>query len=253
MSEKAKPINDEELHAYVDGRLDTARVAEIEAWLATNPGAAARVESWRGQNRALRAMFDPMLDESVPARLTDTLRRSRRPAPWRVAAAVAWFALGGVAGYALHERTMPPAASMLFAERATVAHVVYAAEVLHPVEVTAEQEQHLVQWLSKRLGRDLRTPDLSTLGYQLVGGRLLPGDSGPAAQFMYQDAVGARLTLYVTSAGEGAGASAFRFHEERGARAFYWVDRDLGFALVGDVDRERLLDAAHVAYRALDL
>ena len=61
----------------------------------------------------------------------------------------------------------------------------------------ADQEAHLVAWLSKRLGTQLKIPQLSGLGFNLVGGRLLPGDQGPVAQFMYQDAQGQRLTLYV--------------------------------------------------------
>jgi anti-sigma factor RsiW len=171
----------------------------------------------------------------------------------RAAAAVAWLAVGAVAGYGLHGWLTPQAAPTLFAERAAVAHAVYAAEVLHPVEVSAEQEQHLVQWLSKRLGRELRTPDFTPFGYQLVGGRLLPGDKSPAAQFMYQDVRGARLTLYVSTPGGGAQPSAFRYGEEAGMHVLYWVDRDLGFALVGEPDRARLMDIAHVAYQALNL
>jgi hypothetical protein len=38
------------------------------------------------------------------------------------------------------------------------------------------QEAHLIQWLSKRLGRQLIAPDLTAGGFQLMGGRLLPAD-----------------------------------------------------------------------------
>lgn len=252
MSTKPQAVSDEALHAYVDGQLDPARAAEVEAWLAGNTEAAARVQAYRAQNRALQALLDPVLDEPVPARLTERLDRPRRRLPMRAAAAVAWLAVGGMAGYALHDWRAPPVVTAQFAERAAVAHVVYAAEVQHPVEVSAEQEGHLVQWLSKRLGKELRTPDFTPFGYQLVGGRLLPGDKGPAAQFMYQDARGARLTLYVSTPGAGAQPSAFRYEEEAGTHVLYWVDRELGFALVGEADRARLMDVAHVAYQALN-
>jgi anti-sigma factor RsiW len=252
MSEKPRAVSDEELHAYVDGRLTGERVADLEAWLAVDAEAAERVRAYQAQNRALQALLDPVLNEPVPPRLTEILQRPRRALPLRAAAAIAWLALGGIAGYTLHDWRTPPVVIAQFAERAAVAHVVYAAEVQHPVEVTAEQESHLVQWLSKRLGKELRTPDFTPFGYQLVGGRLLPGDKGPAAQFMYQDSHGARLTLYVSTAGEGAQPSAFRYEEEAGTRVLYWVDRDFGFALVGELDRARLMDAAHVAYQALN-
>ena len=58
------------------------------------------------------------------------------------------------------------------------------------MEVDAGQEAHLMQWLSKRLGRQLVTPDLSGAGLRLMGGRLLPAEDGPAAQFMYENDTG---------------------------------------------------------------
>jgi len=62
--------------------------------------------------------------------------------------------------------------------------------------------------LSKRLNRTLTIPSLHEYGFELVGGRLLPGEDGPAAQFMYQNANGERLTLYMTGgSGKSDGAS----------------------------------------------
>lgn len=252
MIDQHRPASDEELHAYADGALGGARAAEVEAWLAANPEAAERVHAYRAQNRALHALFDPVLDEPAPAALADVLVRRPARFPRAVAAAVAWLAVGGFIGYALNDWLTPPVEPALFAERAAIAHVVYAAEVQHPVEVTAEHEQHLVKWLSKRLGKELRTPDFTGFGYQLVGGRLLPGDKGPAAQFMYQNNQGARLTLYVSVPGKGAQPTAFRYEKEDGTHVLYWVDRDLGFALVGDADRAELMDIASVAYQAFN-
>ena len=48
----------------------------------------------------------------------------------------------------------------------------------HPVEVGAGDPDHLVAWLSARLGRPVRAPSLDEYGYQLLGGRLLPGEAG---------------------------------------------------------------------------
>jgi anti-sigma factor RsiW len=86
-----------------------------------------------------------------------------------------------------------------FARQAAIAHVVYSPDVRRPVEIGAEQEEQLVAWLSKRIGSPIRPPKLGKVGYELIGGRLLPGQSGPVAQFMYHDATGQRLTLYVSA------------------------------------------------------
>ena len=74
-----------------------------------------------------------------------------------------------------------------FVRQAAGVHAVYQPEQRHPVEVGAARQDHLVQWLSKRLGRPLKVPVLSTQGFELVGGRLLPGDASARAQFMYQN------------------------------------------------------------------
>jgi anti-sigma factor RsiW len=85
---------------------------------------------------------------------------------------------------------------------AMVAHVVYTADTRRPVEVAASEQDQLLRWLSRRLGRPLQLPALTDQGWNLVGGRLLPGDTSGAsatrAQFMYQDKAGQRLTLYLS-------------------------------------------------------
>src|SRR6185295_12547560 len=50
----------------------------------------------------------------------------------------------------------------------------------------AAGEQHLLPWLSRRVGTPLRAPDLASFELKLLGGRLLPGPRGPAALFMYE-------------------------------------------------------------------
>ena len=244
-----QPITEAELHAYIDGALPEARRGEVEVYLDRHPEDAERLAAYRAQDEALRALYDPVLDEPVPQRL---LRRP--PRLMRYAAAVAWIALGGVMGwFARDYGTSELHADMPgWAQRAAVAHVVYSPEVRHPVEVAADQEKHLVTWLSKRLGADLKVPQLGSLGYGLVGGRLLPGDHGPVAQFMYQDARGQRLTLYVRTNAEDRRETAFRFARDNNVGVFYWLDRKLGYALSGEVDKEELLRVATAVYRQLN-
>jgi anti-sigma factor RsiW len=144
------------------------------------------------------------------------------------------------------------ATNMDFARRAAIAHAVYSPEVRHPVEVTAEQEEHLIRWLSKRVGGDLKAPHLVDLGYELVGGRLLPGEKGPVAQFMYQDKNGQRLTLYIKTDTGAERETAFRFSQEGTVGVFYWIDRRLSYALSGEVRKEELLKVANAVYQKLN-
>jgi anti-sigma factor RsiW len=138
-----------------------------------------------------------------------------------------------------------------FVTTAIGAHSVYVPEVRHPVEVGAAEEGHLVQWLTKRIGAQVRAPALSGLGWKLVGGRLLPDRGLPAAQFMYEDATGRRLTLYMRKE-TGLNNTAFQFAERDGFGAFYWVDRPLAYAIAGRLGREELTSIANAVYAQLE-
>ncbi|MGH8669563.1 MAG: anti-sigma factor family protein [Burkholderiales bacterium] len=252
------PITEADLQAYADARLDEARRVAVEAWLAARPEEAERVADYRRLSEALRGAYDAVLEEPVPERLRDALRPG--PRLRRHAVLAAWLALGiaigVIAGWQLHE-TRPvaaPAADVgaVMAHRAAVAHATYSPEVRHPVEVGADQEAHLVAWLSKRLGAPLRAPKLEAVGYNLVGGRLLPGDSGPVAHFMYQCNQGTRVTLYVRTESNNR-ETAFRYAEEGKVRVFYWIDRKLGYALSsGDISKDDLFKVANAVYQQLN-
>ena len=128
-----------------------------------------------------------------------------------------------------------------------MAHAAFLPEVRHPVEVTADQSEHLIQWLSKRLERPLKVPQLSAQGWELMGGRLLPGEQGPRAQIHVQDAAGQRVTLYIGAVEKDRPASqetAFSFSGDERMPGFYWVDRGFGYAITGKLPRQALLELA---------
>jgi len=208
----------------------------------------------------LHQRYDDVLDEQVPERL---VQAASRPRLRGFAMAAGWMMLGisiGVAsGWQLHSWRQAPVAQAsgeagTLVRRAAVAHATYSPEVRHPVEVGADQEAHLVAWLSKRLGASVRAPRLDSVGYSLVGGRLLPGEAGrPVAQFMYQCKQGTRVTLYVRSEVRNNSETAFRFASEGNVRVFYWIDRSFGYAVSSaDVNRDQLLKVANAAYGQLN-
>lgn len=248
----AAPVTEADLQAYVDGALPPDRAAEIGDYLVHNEAAAQRVAAYRAQIRQLHEAYDDLLVEGLPERLQISALR-RRPA-WQTYAAAALLMLAsGTAGWHLHDRvTGTRMQTTQIARVAAMAHAVYSPEVRHPVEVGADQEEHLVRWLSKRLGASLKIPHLAPQGYALVGGRLLPGERGPAAQFMYQDAKGQRLTLYVRVSNDVRAPTAFRFAQENGVGVFYWLDGRLGYALSGETDRSELLRVADAVYQQLN-
>jgi anti-sigma factor RsiW len=252
MSAQSAAVSEADLHAYVDGALAPERRGEVENFLAGNPQEQARVKAYQEQNRLLHAFFDSVLAEPIPARWQISLRRRRLPVK-SFAAALVWIIVGGFFGWILRgEMNGRSAKETDFARQAALAHAVYTPEVRHPVEVSAEQEEHLVRWLSKRLGSALKVPHLIDLGYELVGGRLLPGDQGPVAQFMYQEASGKRLTLYVKTDPSAERETAFRYSQQGKVAVFYWLDHRLSYALSGEMPKQELLRLADAIYQRLN-
>lgn len=254
---REQTIEDGQLQAYADGRLDDGARAAVEQWLTAHPEEAERLSQYKRIGEELHRLYDPVLDEPVPARLREGRWRPRfrglaRAAGWAIlglaiGALIGWEARSNWPGGAQRTEVIP------FAHRAALAHATYSPEVRHPVEVGADQEAHLVAWLSKRVGVQLRAPKLDAEEFSLVGGRLLPGEQGPVAHFMYQCSNGRRLTLYVATPPAGNTETAFRYVKDGKVSVFYWVDRRLGYALSSaDVERDELLRLANVVYKQLN-
>ena len=221
---------------------------------------------WQTQRDQLKALHQDLLRAPVPEALqTAALRLADRQAQqvqwWRwggmAASVLLAFALGwagraqwpgGPGEVATQAQQLP---TQRFALQAAMAHAVFQPEVRHPVEVGAAQQEHLVQWLSKRLGRPLHVPVLAPQGYELVGGRLLPGDTGARAQFMYQDSAGQRITLYLGALPSAASETGFQFADDGPVPGFYWTDAGFGYALSGQLSRAQLLELATAVYPQL--
>jgi anti-sigma factor RsiW len=251
------PVRDEDLHAFVDGHLDAVRRGVVETYLKTDAEAAARVADWTDQNRRLSALFDPVLDEPVPERITAAIERgSRRVTPawsaggWamRAAASFAILAIGALLGFGAGRYAGGQAESSLQAMlpvEAQTAFAVYVAEKRHAVEVAAADVDHMTQWLSNKMKTKVRPPDLVPLGWNLLGGRLLPSREGPACLFIYDDKGGRRVMVYLVSNANNEGTT-IQFREHNNIRSLYWLEGPLGYAITGNVERAELTPIATV-------
>jgi len=283
-------LDETTLHAYVDGQLDPARAAAVADRLLRHPRAAQQVLAWREQRESLQALHREWLDEPIPPRLTAALRPEAANAPrWPRAWAAALLLTVGVGtglagGWGGHawwhakqeaaERASAEAAARAagrdpsvpdYVRDAAIAHAVYQPEQRHPVEVGADQADHLIQWLSKRLGQPLHAPVLRDYGWKLVGGRLLPAgdDAAPGAplaraQFMYENETGERFTLYVSTGARSPEAPvAFRLTRRVEAgqttRSLYWIDGTLAYALSGNFDEKRLRILADLVHARIGM
>jgi anti-sigma factor RsiW len=255
----SRPIEEDDLQAWVDRRLTPEDAQAVETYFTAHPEVRERWSQYAEQREELRAAFARKSETTIPARLRvarllSQQRRRRHRQFARIAAAIALLIAGGIGGWgardllpALTSSASAVLASSVF-DDAIAAHRTFSVETRHPVEVAANEEVHLVQWLSKRLGHRLIVPDLNALGFKLMGGRLLPADSGPAALFMYEDEKGTRLSCYYLVVDIG-GETEFEFREQNGISAFYWVDDGLAYAIAANAPRDRLLKVAEIVYQ----
>ena len=212
----------------------------------------------RRTNAQLRDAFDPVLAEALPHRLIVAAQRpraSRRTLPrraWPALAAAASLLVGIATGWMLRGEMLEVAGTPLtFPRQAALTHALYAGDPNRPVEIWANEEERLVRWLSKRLSFQLHAPNLNSVGFALVGGRLVAGNEKPGAMFMYENADKQRISLIVRKDAEPSRETAFRYAQEDGVGVFYWIDDNCGYALSGNIDRQQLLSIARVVYGQL--
>lgn len=253
-----RDFTERDIHMALDGELPEDEQGDFAAWLDANPEMKARSGRFEADRVRLRESLSGILAEPSPDRLTRLVAGEAAPsasrAPrWRMAAAAALLlALGAGGGYFAGADRLGAGAETAdeLAEGAIAAHTIYAAERLHAVDVGAGDRDHLLGWLSDRLGLTLVAPDLAADGFRLVGGRLLPAGRKSAAMLLYEDAKGDRISIYVVA--EGAEKSWGVYEDEDGGpSAVYWLDKGWGCAVVGTLPEQRMIEVGRKAYRQM--
>jgi anti-sigma factor RsiW len=240
-------IGEDELQAFVDGRLREARNAAVLGHLARHPGHMQRILAYAAQRSELR---DRLQQIELPADDPDTLRlqhelaeRLSKPTyrKWIGWAAMVTLLLGaGWWAHALSDRYLDSPALL---EEAAQAHEVFGEDPLRPVELAASAREEMAAWFSSRLGEQVEIPSLGPLGFTLVGGRLLAGVEGAVAQLLYENGAGERMTLCVAAEPAENGPE-FHLIEVDGLTAGYWDEGDLAYALVGGTTERELATIA---------
>jgi anti-sigma factor RsiW len=237
MSLSPRPIQEEELHAFVDGRLDAERHAEVARLVEADPALRARLEEWEQHAELLRAAFAFKAREPVPpqlnlGRLIET-GAARRTAPLRIAAGLLIaLSVGAAGGWLARDRERPDDFEWL-AMQATAAHRVFVSDNERPVELGPDSQARLVSWIEGRLGRRVDVPDLTHFGYHFIGGRVLAAVGGPAAMLMYGDEAGNRVTVYVQPMATDA-TLPMRLITRNTVAGYAWINRQIGYGVMSN-------------------
>jgi hypothetical protein len=150
----ARPPRPELLAAYLDGELDAATRAEVEAWLAAHPDAAAEVE---GQRRVLRLWRATPPPEPTQARWTTVFlrieaavaglpyrgRRGWRALFWAAGVTAAAVAAAVAGSWMLHRPQTPtPAPAVVNEEDSPL--LLVAADDVDIISMDGDDEDRLI-------------------------------------------------------------------------------------------------------------
>ena len=245
-----RPVHEEDLHAYVDGRLDSDRRDAVAQRLAGDATLRRRVEDWQAQRELLREGLEFRQREPVPAALSlSNLAEARLVAArgngrWRFAAGVVLaLAAGAAGGWLAHGPQRPSEIARLSLE-AVSAYRVFANDAAHGIELAPDNQVELTGLMTQKLGRSVAVPDLSRLGYHLLGGRVLAVMYGPAAMLVYEDGSHNRITVYIQPMRVGE-ETPMRSVDAGAVDGYAWINRQIGYGVVSEGDRARLHSIAN--------
>jgi len=241
-----------ELGAYADGELTGADAARVEAALEADPELRSELARILRERDAIRAAAlveeaDPAAKE-LAARLGARIERRRaRRSALRIAASAAALAATAAGGWFGHlaatfeGRTndavqVASASGQVpeFVADAAGAHEVFAFDQVHPVEFLSEDETLMRDWFAAHLGDAAQVPHLEEIGFNLIGGRLLGSATGPAAQLIYANDKGDRVSLVFSRQALPGGGSDVQLVRVGKTYAGWWQQDDLSWAVVED-------------------
>ena len=218
-----------------------------------------------GRERPTVSGLDPVQDNRAarhPAARRGALSPARAKAGhvWKPACLVlAAFAVGIALPYAVPEwptaleRWLPPTPRMQqmqrLADRTLEAHRTFGSDPDKPVEILDAPPGALAAWFKRHVDFAVRIPDLRKSGWILRGGRMVPGDLGPAALMVYEDALGDRLSLVAARVSNPA-PSDTTFTLLKGP-ALVWLDGPVGFGLATSKDEPWLTENSRALYRGV--
>lgn len=256
------------LQAFVDNEQEFYNEVECETLFEKDRSLKDMTMEYQQLNNEMQELSDFYEYQKIPEPLLRAALRlptqeshqktTRRKISWSWVLALLLGSMGGFLGSTSLQLvqhipfSVPPVESQLL-QPAMLAYATYAPEVKHPVEVDASQQAHLVAWLSKRLQTPLHAPELSSHGYKLVGGRLLPASQLAAAQFMYEDNHGQRLTLYIRKIEGVQENTSFSLSNVGEKKIFFWIDQNYGYAISGALSDDKLLSVGKIVYEEISV
>jgi anti-sigma factor RsiW len=245
------------LLAYLDDELDVAESLRVQKHLS----GCGDCRQAQGEHLALRsALRDPALYarpsadfskriEAVVRRAAKDEARSKRPSwfewlrpgPFLWAPAAAALVVVATLGALLVMNRLRSSHDQLVASAVLAGHI-RSLQAEHLIDVPSSDRHTVKPWFQGKLDFSPPVPDLSELGWTLIGGRLDYVDGQPVAVIVYKRKLH-NINVFVWP-NHGSADSAIKQEDAQGYQIFHWNGAEMTYWVVSDLNNAELLELA---------
>jgi anti-sigma factor RsiW len=246
------------LPAYLDDELDVAESLRVQKHLSECGGCRQAQDEQLALRSALR---DPALyalpSADFAKRLEATVRRaareearSQRPSwfEWLrpgaflwVPAAAALVVVAAIGALLVMSRARSSHDQVIAS--AVLAGHIRSLQAGHLMDVPSSDRHTVKPWFQGRLDFSPPVPDLSELGWTLIGGRLDYVDQRPVAALIYQRRMH-NVNVFVWP-NHGFADNTIKQEDAQGYQILHWNGAEMTYWVISDLNNAELLDLAH--------
>jgi anti-sigma factor RsiW len=245
-------VRDEDLHAFIDGELADADRARVQAALDADAELGATLAAFRADKARLVSLYGGRLHEPLPrewiARIEEASRRTSLPrSAWAMMALAASFVLV-LSGTIVWRQFAPAPRGDVVADALAARTLEQKPDYVVPVSSEGDVRAESAV-MTKSLATRVNAPDLSRMGYRLVG---IDVYSAPAPSFdlRYVDTRGRAVTLYIR---RSPGSTRFDILEMKGLKVCVWQDNIISTVVTGNMSAGEMQRLASLAYSGLTM
>jgi anti-sigma factor RsiW len=245
-------IADETLHALIDGELSADDRAQVEAAMAADASLSTRAALFRQDKARLHEAYGRVADLPLPSKWIDMI--DHRPSavssflPVQTIAAIAAALLVLIGGPLLYRQSTPHEEPIVEEALAARSDALPVRQVI-AVKDSAGSLTATVA-IKSALEMPVKAPDLSRMGYRLVGVRTYDrASSGNAVELLYRHAGNRTFALYVR---KPSGPPRFDQYKQGSLRVCIWQDDVIGTVMTGEMSAAEMQRLASLAYTGLE-
>jgi anti-sigma factor RsiW len=245
------------LPAYLDDELDVAESLRVQKHLAECGDCRRAQDEQLALRSALRdpdlraypsANFSKHIEAAVRRAAKEEARLQRsawferlRPGSFRWVAAMATVLIVTTVGAFLVINGLRSSQQQLIASAVLAGHI-RSLQADHLVDVPSSDRHTVKPWFQGRLDFSPPVPDLSELGWTLIGGRLDYVYGRPVAVLVYQRRMH-NINVFLWP-NKGSADDAIRREDAQGYQILHWNGAEMTYWVVSDLNRAELLELA---------